>query len=89
MWEECNYRVYVDTSVCKTYSKTFSMERELSRVGLEPTALCSPSMGQLSRQCLTKRSVVFMKIAHIIYNMHIGLAKAQFPIARNKEVCHC
>ena len=51
-----NHRVYVDTSVCQTYSKTFSMERELSRVGLEPTTLCSQAMGQLSRQSLTKRS---------------------------------
>ena len=36
-----NHRVYVDTSVCQTYSKTSSKERELSRVGLEPTTLFS------------------------------------------------
>ena len=33
-----NHRVYVDTSVCQTYSLK---ERELSRVGLEPTTLFS------------------------------------------------
>ena len=75
-----NHRVYVDTSVCQTYS------RELSRVGLEPTTLCSLDMGQLSRQSLTKRFVVFMKIA---YKSKLGFTKAQFTISRNKEVWHC
>ena len=72
-----NHRVYVDTRVCETYSKTSSKERELSWVGLEPTTLCSQAMGQLSRQCLTKRFIVFMKIA---YKYKLVLRKHSLPL---------
>ena len=59
-----NHRVYVDTSVCQTYSKTFSKERELSLVGLEPTTLFS-GYGAAQQAVLNQTFIVFMKIAHI------------------------
>ena len=72
-----NHRVYVDTSVCQTYSKTSSKERELSRVGLEPTTLFSgyqQAVPNHNEDCP---------------HMHIVSTKAQFTIARNKEAWHC